>query len=268
MARLSSALFVFRAEFDTANPGRDRSSDGWISDARHAAKGYPTTKHSANPRGWVHAIDADKDGIDMARAIAVFERDPRSHLWIYNGQIALRREGWRRRRYTGANDHTKHGHFEDADAAWTETNTGAWGYATGGATLPVVLPTSGGGGGGMIRVATVRRNPTVVSPAVKQLQRAANKLGAGLKVDGKFGNRTRAWVLSFQRARGLGADGVVGAKTWCALGQAMLNRYGHGLTVDGKFGPKTRAAVIAVQRALGLGADGLFGPKTWAAVLR
>ncbi|HEX8697533.1 MAG TPA: peptidoglycan-binding domain-containing protein, partial [Myxococcaceae bacterium] len=36
--------------------------------------------------------------------------------------------------------------------------------------------------------------------------------------DAKFGPRTKQKVMEFQRAKGLGADGVVGPQTWAALG--------------------------------------------------
>lgn len=54
---------------------------------------------------------------------------------------------------------------------------------------------------------------------VKMLQIA---LG-GLKVDGSFGAKTEAAVTHFQQANGLTADGIVGKKTWHALG--VTNRY-------------------------------------------
>ena len=38
------------------------------------------------------------------------------------------------------------------------------------------------------------------------------------KIDGVFGPLTRAAVLAFQKSKGLVQDGIVGRKTWTALG--------------------------------------------------
>lgn len=52
---------------------------------------------------------------------------------------------------------------------------------------------------------------------VDLLQLALNRAGASLAIDGIFGSATRTAVQTFQRARGMSADGVVGARTTRAL---------------------------------------------------
>ena len=53
--------------------------------------------------------------------------------------------------------------------------------------------------------------------SVKWLQWELNQSGAGLKIDGIFGNQTKLSVLLFQSDHGLVADGIVGPKTIAAL---------------------------------------------------
>jgi GH25 family lysozyme M1 (1,4-beta-N-acetylmuramidase) len=57
---------------------------------------------------------------------------------------------------------------------------------------------------------------------VARLQRRLNALGhVGLDDDGDFGGDTDKAVRAFQRARGLRANGIVGATIWHALGTAV-----------------------------------------------
>jgi hypothetical protein len=60
------------------------------------------------------------------------------------------------------------------------------------------------------------------SPAVADLQAALGALGFySAPIDGVYGDSTRAAVVAFQAAHGLGADGVAGPTTLKALGEAV-----------------------------------------------
>lgn len=49
---------------------------------------------------------------------------------------------------------------------------------------------------------------------VRELQELLNRYGAELTVDGIFGNKTHTAVVEFQKAVGIGVDGVAGLVTW------------------------------------------------------
>ncbi|WLQ37096.1 peptidoglycan-binding protein [Streptomyces castrisilvae] len=125
-------------------------------------------------------------------------------------------------------------------------------------------------------------------PQVKALQLLLNEQGypAG-DADGTFGTATTGAVTSFQAARGLEADGVVGARTWTALlsagsspvlaegatgedvkrlQRALTAALGSTVAADGSFGPATATAVRSYQTSRELTADGIVGPATWAAL--
>jgi cell wall-associated NlpC family hydrolase len=72
-------------------------------------------------------------------------------------------------------------------------------------------PTGGGG------VATVRRGSNGASVRTLQERLRAHGFNPG-PIDGDFGPKTDAAVRAFQRAKGLVVDGIVGPKTWGALG--------------------------------------------------
>ncbi|KKU75028.1 MAG: Peptidoglycan-binding domain 1 protein [Candidatus Yanofskybacteria bacterium GW2011_GWA1_48_10] len=64
---------------------------------------------------------------------------------------------------------------------------------------------------------TLRRGSS--GATVSALQTLLNQeINAGLSADGKFGPKTKAAVINYQRANGLVADGLVGPKTKAALG--------------------------------------------------
>ncbi len=117
------------------------------------------------------------------------------------------------------------------------------------------------------------------SQRVDTVQLLLKAHGYSLTADGDFGPVTRSKVRSFQSARHLGVDGIVGPQTWSALiievhqgskGSAVLalqkelRAHGYNVAADGDFGPKTKAAVRSFQSAKHLGVDGIVGPQTWS----
>ena len=81
------------------------------------------------------------------------------------------------------------------------------------------------------------------------LQHLLNVEGYKLTIDGDFGAKTEAAVKAFQKAKGLTADGIVGPKTWAALGVKgnvgtkptkdihIIMNYGHAKSTPGKRSP-------------------------------
>lgn len=101
-------------------------------------------------------------------------------------------------------------------------------------------------------------------------------------VTGAYDAKFAECVKVYQKANGLTADGIIGAKTWAALAKTAptvstsKNRKGNaamavqllvGADADGIFGSKTKSAVVAYQSANGLTADGICGKNTWNALL-
>lgn len=68
-------------------------------------------------------------------------------------------------------------------------------------------------------VPTLRRGSK--GELVKSVQEYLNdEIGAGLEPDGIFGEKTEDAVKAFQKKHGLTVDGIVGPKTWAAMGGA------------------------------------------------
>lgn len=71
-------------------------------------------------------------------------------------------------------------------------------------------------------IPTIRRGAE--GDLVDELQAVLNaKYGFSLDVDGSFGADTEAAVKAFQKSKGLTVDGIVGPKTWKALGVKDIN---------------------------------------------
>ncbi len=119
--RLSQSAIQLREQIDDVfGADRDRSSDGWIADARHVSRGK--SDHIPDALGWVRAIDVDRDLSgkakpdlmpDLANQIRLYAKKDKSKriaYIIFNGRIASSRFGWRFRKYSGPNPHNHHMH--------------------------------------------------------------------------------------------------------------------------------------------------------------
>jgi len=130
--KLCKAGQQLRLQIDDSYSDRDRTSDGWVGDVRHAAG---TSDHNPDAKGIVRAIDIDRDLAgkkkpdlmpDLADQIRLFAKsDPSKRIAyiIFAGKIASPRMGWRFRKYSGINAHNHHCHISftskgDADGSF------------------------------------------------------------------------------------------------------------------------------------------------------
>jgi hypothetical protein len=124
--RLSKCAIQLREQIDDTFPDRDRASDGWIGDSRHASR---KSDHSPDASGWVRALDTDRDLSgkakpdympDLADQIRIFAKSDKSKriaYIIFDGKIASPRLNWKFREYKGINKHNHHMHVSFTKAA-------------------------------------------------------------------------------------------------------------------------------------------------------
>ncbi|WNF30343.1 peptidoglycan-binding protein [Streptomyces sp. C11-1] len=169
------------------------------------------------------------------------------------------------------NDHTDPGDHWDWDY-YMELIGGDPGNGGDGLTFPVYTTQQSGSAGPQVTAVQTLLTQQGYEPGT---------------VDGHFGPNTKSAVEAFQRARSLGADGIVGPKTWTALlsagttpllsqgssgdavkrlQRALTAALGTTVDADGSFGPATETAVRGYQNSRKLGVDGKVGPETWKAL--
>jgi hypothetical protein len=145
---LAPSLVVLGEEINAAHPGRDKRSDGWIGDKRHAG-----TKSDHNPSRWpplwagvVRARDFDNDlavGRNAQALVDYLASQLGKHpalgsgaYLIYNNRIISTdrlAEGWRP--YSGTNPHEGHFHLSVGRSAAAYNSTAPWGITQNGATM-------------------------------------------------------------------------------------------------------------------------------------
>jgi hypothetical protein len=128
--KLCKAGQQLRLQVDDAFGDRDRTSDGWVGDLRHASR---PSDHNPDAAGIVRAIDIDRDLSgkakpdlmpDLANQIRLCAKsDKRIAYVIFEGKIASARLGFRWRKYRGSNPHHAHCHVSftkkgDADGSF------------------------------------------------------------------------------------------------------------------------------------------------------
>lgn len=127
---LAQSLAGFRASINEAFPTRDKSSDGWIGDASHAARASehnPCWTCTGDQYGIVRAIDVDIDDNNANRDLR--KEILNSAIWhpavwyvISNGIIYSRTHDFQALKYTGDNGHFKHVHISINKTAASANN--------------------------------------------------------------------------------------------------------------------------------------------------
>jgi hypothetical protein len=243
--RLAGSVVQLVAEANAANPGRDKSSDGTIGDARHAGGGPGTPSWKAsdhNPwvvvagKGVVRAADLDTDGLNLvaavetARAKAAAGQLPQLDYAILNGKItAPDFSGWRA--YKGTDPHVTHAHFSVSTDPARFDDRRPWGIF---GPVPAPPPPPPGppawtgpdltGRGPSLRGVRGNNGPRVadLQGRLARTYPAYRHAHGDLVADGWWGDITAAWLAEFGHRSGIPeADGLnIGPKLALALWRA------------------------------------------------
>ena len=208
--RLARSLVRMREQFNHHSSQRNKASDGWIGDARHAAS---TSDHNPWVRdgalGVVTALDITHDPKNRVDTYAIAEhmrtqKDPRVKYVISNKRIfSSTTAPWTWRNYTGSNPHSSHFHVSVNSSKHHYDDERDWNLFSN-LTPSTQAPAS-------------NVKPVLKLGSVHEEVKTIQRLLALALVDGKFGPITDAAVRAFQKKEKLLVDGVVGPKTWAEL---------------------------------------------------
>lgn len=220
---LNAFLSSWRDAVNNRLPKRGKESDGTVGDLRHKLESF--SEHNPDPDGSVDAWDMDvnvlgsssetgtADELAVIEALkADFEKLPGAQLWIHNEQIANRDIGnWRRRKYTGANKHRKHVHWQSRPSK-ERVPIGAGRLVH----TDDVIEQEGSAaprwpGKEYERNDQMKPDRNVQKWQARMIARGWRSLGTA---DGVFGPKTDSVVRRYQAVCQVPVDGVIGRVTW------------------------------------------------------
>ena len=217
--RIAKSLGKLRTQANSRWAGRNKSSDGWIGDPAHFARG-DASDHNPHVKdgstGVVTALDLTHDpssGCDagVLADVLIASRDPRIKYVIWNKRITSGDAGpspWIKRKYSGKNPHNMHVHISVKGMKARYDDDSAWAIS---GAAPPAIPSAPPPPAGIEQRKTLKKGSGYAED-VRYLQKLL-----GITVDGVFGSETEKAVKKAQRENGLAADGIVGPYTWAAL---------------------------------------------------
>src|SRR5829696_5119070 len=188
--RIAKSLGKLRTQANSRWAGRNKSSDGWIGDPAHFARG-DASDH--NP----HV----KDGSTGVVTALDLTHDPSSGCDAGPSP-------WIKRKYSGKNPHNMHVHVSVKGMKARYDDDSAWAIS---GAAPPAIPSAPPPPAGIEQRKTLKKGSGYAED-VRYLQKLL-----GITVDGVFGTETEKAVKKAQRENGLAADGIVGPYTWAAL---------------------------------------------------
>jgi len=183
-----------------------------IGDAAHLNE---HSDHNADSRNIVHAIDVMtyKDDDKAKKILAWCLHATDLEYVIYDHKIYEASNNWQARTYTGSNPHTDHVHISGKHGSTGENSHTGTGYSV---TAEKATPT-GKPCGVVHPVGSRDVKQGMKGHDVKWIQEKIGSARMGT-ADGIAGSKFTAGVKWYQQQHKLSADGIVGVKTYAAMG--------------------------------------------------